>query len=318
MHATIRPYVTTGLALVGAGVIAVTPLASTPVQSQAHSPAVPVSQSAAVKLMAMQQSVPEVYADVFQRATQNAQLLATAYAEDPAPILSAILGNFGNGGTKAELTLVGSDQSTTPIGGVINLLSNPQFAIGLTLTMVGPVISTVGATGVAIQSVVQALGTGDVNAVVTALAIAPATVLDGLLNGGYGPDLSPLLQLGTDTGGADPNFVAPRRVLAGGLLSPPAGLTSVDPRSDALDDGGRILAGPIGGFQQARVAVARAISPQQRYIAASDATLASSKTVSANTNGARALGSRVGAQRLSKATERIGKHRAENASKASA
>jgi hypothetical protein len=339
MNAALRPYITTGVALVGAGVIAMAPMTPISTDLQVHSSALPVYQSAAINLLA-QQTPQQVYNDVLQRAGENAAALFTSFAQNPTPILSAILANLT--GTGDDLTRAFTDAAerssealqndvpellaqarkqfdggdvtggvssllaalvapVTPFNGVstevaqalgepfvnlgrvITALAQPQFTTGLVLSLVGPVISTVGATSVAIQRVVDALGSNDPNAVTYALAIAPATILDGLLNGGYGPDLSPLMAGGS----ADPStaFIARRKVLAGGLLS---GVQVVDretaslaDRADAVDPDARILPGPIGGLQAVRLTVARAIS-NRKFVAANDATLAQAKSVTLN------------------------------------
>jgi len=53
--------------------------------------------------------------------------------------------------------------------------------------LVDPLVSTIGAVGRAIQDVADAVRAGDPVGLAYALINAPATVLDGLLNGNYGP-----------------------------------------------------------------------------------------------------------------------------------
>lgn len=67
--------------------------------------------------------------------------------------------------------------------------------VGAGLALAGPVLSTLGAAGVAVQQVLDAAGAGDPVEVVNAIVNAPATVVDGLLNGGYGPKVFGLLPL---------------------------------------------------------------------------------------------------------------------------
>ncbi|MGV0849595.1 hypothetical protein [Mycolicibacterium phlei] len=91
MQATIRPYITTGVALVGASVIAVSPVAP-PVpdlESQAHA-----LSSAAV---ALRVNPIDFYTEVFERSLGNAQDLADAFLANPFPILAQVLANqFAN------------------------------------------------------------------------------------------------------------------------------------------------------------------------------------------------------------------------------
>ena len=73
---------------------------------------------------------------------------------------------------------------------------------------IGPLISAPFAAIEAIQKVVGAVGTLNPAAIASALLAAPATVVDGLLNGGYGPDLGPIVG-------------SPFPVKAGGIFSLP-------------------------------------------------------------------------------------------------
>ena len=73
--------------------------------------------------------------------------------------------------------------------------------------LLGPVLSGAGAFGVAVDNVGSAIAAGDPQAVLNAVVNGPATILDGVLNGGFGPDLSSFAGL------------AGIKVVAGGLLS---------------------------------------------------------------------------------------------------
>ena len=85
MHAAIRPYATGGIALVGASVIAVSPIA--PPLPDIHLPN-PAHVAASVELAAATS-----YAQVFQEAVANAQALLTTFMANPTPILSQIAKN---------------------------------------------------------------------------------------------------------------------------------------------------------------------------------------------------------------------------------
>lgn len=70
-----------------------------------------------------------------------------------------------------------------------NIVQNTTGTIILAsaIAIMGPVISTIGSVGAAIQGVIDAAGTGDIGKVAQALFDAPGVVVDGFLNGGYGP-----------------------------------------------------------------------------------------------------------------------------------
>ena len=87
-------------------------------------------------------------------------------------------------------------------GGVLSPLS--QAVVGA----IGPVINAAGATGAAIDNVISAAGKGPA-AFLDAVVTAPATVLGGVLNGGFGPNLASLV-------GLPPALIT---VLSGGLLN---------------------------------------------------------------------------------------------------
>ncbi|WP_396931379.1 hypothetical protein [Mycolicibacterium sp.] len=141
---------------------------------------------------------------------------------------------------------------TQPVQNLINVagvfrdpLQDGLYVVGL----LGPVISGLGAAGAATQNVIDAVRTGDPRQVVNAILTGPATILDGVLNGGFGPDLGPLVSPGLS-------------VLAGGLFS--ASGISIGP------DGGIILnaAGPISTLQTLAHQIAAALKPPATTTAA--------------------------------------------------
>ncbi|UNB51570.1 hypothetical protein [Mycolicibacterium sp. YH-1] len=73
-----------------------------------------------------------------------------------------------------------------------NIVQNTTGLIMITgaMAIMGPVLSTIGAVGTAVQGVIDAAGTGDIGKVAQALFDAPGVVVDGFLNGGYGPPIS--------------------------------------------------------------------------------------------------------------------------------
>ena len=84
MRAGVRPYVTAGVALVGAGAIAVTPISPLPAD-------VPMAQPA-VQLAAIPSPL-QLYPEVFLRSVSNAGALVQEYFADPFPIINATLRN---------------------------------------------------------------------------------------------------------------------------------------------------------------------------------------------------------------------------------
>ncbi|OLP01003.1 hypothetical protein BVU76_18045 [Mycolicibacterium porcinum] len=84
MEMRLRPYATAGIALAGAGVIAITPVAPPPTGAQVSSPA--VNLSAAVNPIAP-------WIDVLNNSSTNATGLVDAYFEAPAPILQQVIVN---------------------------------------------------------------------------------------------------------------------------------------------------------------------------------------------------------------------------------
>jgi hypothetical protein len=86
----------------------------------------------------------------------------------------------------------------------------PLLATAVVLGLAGPLISGSSATGAALQDVIDGLEGGDPAAIVGALIGAPATIINGVVNGGTGPDLRPALPV--------PLNLSPIPVVAGGLL----------------------------------------------------------------------------------------------------
>ena len=109
-------------------------------------------------------------------------------------------------------------QVLAPIVGEEQAALLPLAALGL----LGPLISGPGAIGTALQDVVDSLGSGDFAGVLSALIGAPATIIDGLVNGGYGPNLAPLVIPVLIAGGQFSPLVPEALwpvVLSGGLIN---------------------------------------------------------------------------------------------------
>ena len=160
MQLSLRPYVTTGVALVGASVIAAAPLQPVlPADVQIPKPVATVAR--------------DVQLTGFVDDTVN-QLLFSLIASPTVRISEALLVPI------AELLGIDSELAA----------SLPLASLGI----VGPVISGGGATGLAVQNLIDALGDDNpLEAFTLAIINAPATIIDGIVNGGYGPDLASLV-----------------------------------------------------------------------------------------------------------------------------
>lgn len=210
MHSAARPYFTTGIALAGAGVIAVAPLAVPP-DTQVPNPAV---QLAATPF--------DAYVETFGKAVANAQALldeALASPSIPVPTLVEILTGVLADPQATFQDLVAAVQqlgTTLPVIGSLHVSAGAVLGasratvvvgavVGLVSGLVSPAISGAGATGVAVQGLIDAVRAGVPAGILNAVIGGPALIADGVLNGGFGPNLAPNL---------------PFSVLAGGILSP--------------------------------------------------------------------------------------------------
>jgi hypothetical protein len=137
-------------------------------------------------------------------------------------------------------------------GGVVSPLS--QVVTGL----LGPAISGAGAFGAAVDNVGHAIVSGNLVAALGAIVNAPATVLDGVLNGGFGPNLAAIA-------GFPPDLV---NVVAGGLLSGGLNIIAIDPKLTVQ------LAGTINSLQALVQSIAKALVPPAVTQAAKVSTLA--------------------------------------------
>lgn len=222
MVAGVKPYLSAGIALVGASIIAVSPVGPPPVELAAASPAV---QLAAIP------SPLQLYPRVAGTALDNGGALLSHYFADPFPITAATLRNQASAvedaftalafGRFDEFYAAVADvflQPFTSAAAAWNYfdlaIHQPLVAEGLITILWSPVLSGIAAAGTALRDVVEAVFTVDLVGLVNAVLNIPARVIDGVLNGGYG---SPL-------GGFFDNI--------GGLLSAP-------------DEDSEVMPGPI-------------------------------------------------------------------------
>jgi hypothetical protein len=343
MQVASRPRLNAGIALVGASVIAVSPLA--PPMPDIHLPN-PAHVVASVELAAAAlATAPPSYAQVIQEAVANAQALLTTFEANPTPILSQVAHNQaitiqnliaalqttgGAIGTALTTTVPpllqaafndlasGNVEGATnnvlsailapvfPITGFIPALSaaftqpltNLVAAINAVQAggvlsplsfavtgLLGPVLSGAGAFGVAVDNVGSAIGAGDPQAVLNAVVNGPATILDGVLNGGFGPDLSSLAGL------------AGIKVVAGGLLS--GGLAITTPNGVVTIQ----LPGTINSLEALATAFANALTPPK--VTATATTTADVKSLSTSPAALPAAGATTLALTTAPATKAI-------------
>ena len=184
MQLSLRPYVTTGVAIVGASVLVAAPMTVTPPDIQIANPAVQVQRAV------------ELTANEIENAVN--QLVFAA--------------------TKASVSIA---QLTTPLVAQILGVPEAQAAAFLTIGtigLLGPLFSGTGAVGTALQDVVDSNGLEDL---LVNLIGAPGTIIDGVVNGGYGPNLASLaipalIALG-EFPNVPPNFWP--TVFSGGLIN---------------------------------------------------------------------------------------------------
>ncbi|MCW1824334.1 hypothetical protein A5731_25135 [Mycolicibacterium conceptionense] len=297
-----RSYLTAGVALAGAGAIALSPV--NPIDPHIRDVhAVSVSNSA----VALTATVDPItwYNNVFQRTVANAQNLVNVFNANPAPVLATVIANQTKNGTAvanalqafiekaatnaetavpAAFETIGTDLAdldvegalntllNLPIGvlggtggflgvmnnvlpvttaikdSIVNPLANAQKVVialwgngllkGVSILLTaqsifGPLMSGVGAVGAAVQDVIDAGKEGDPIGMASAVVNAPATIADGVLNGGYGPTINALLV-----------FHYPG-LLNGNQVRLPLNLGNIT--------------GPIQGFVNARDAVVKAL-----------------------------------------------------------
>lgn len=184
--------------MVGASVIAVTPISPPPTASVMSSPAV---QLAAIP------GPLQLYPQVVERSVANVGVLSERYFADPFPIIRRTLANqaaafedavtalqFGRSDeffvALARFALQPLTSVVHTIGGVLNVVyMQPELPERLFAAAIGPLLNGVAATGLAIADVLEAITTLDVIGLVNAVINIPARIIDGVLNGVPGTSL---------------------------------------------------------------------------------------------------------------------------------
>lgn len=249
MHLALRPYVTTGIALVGASAIAITPVAPPLPDVKAASPAVQLA--AAVDPVARWQAV-------FDTAETNLTNLVDAWSEVPAPVLQQVIANqIGYLGELPDVESIAGQildnlqaaaeapfaQDLTTLDDfhlvafvflplIVPALADPNLAplldftttslsgllLGLVGLGLGPLLALAASTQLIIDDLTD--GTPDPEAALNTLINTPAEMADAFLNGGQTLDLTPALSaLGPVLGLELPEGTT-IGVTLGGLLSP--------------------------------------------------------------------------------------------------
>lgn len=248
MHVSARSYLTAGIATIGAGAIALTPVA--PIS---HSPVLSpaISTSLAVNLAASIDPITP-WIDTLQTAADNIGGLFNTWAAEPFPIIQQVIANqltylgelpaigtiieqvLGNIGAavqapfSADLNTLDALHTT-----VFNLLPTlapdlPQglldimasTASGVLIGLAGPVLAPVVALVNSVTSIIDALGNSDFTGALNDLINIPANLVNAFLNGGQTIDitsiLAPLLPASATLNSAG--------IVLGGLLSQGASL----------------------------------------------------------------------------------------------
>ena len=294
MESKLRPYATAGIALVGASVIAITPIAPPPLPDiRVASPAVQLSAS-------IDPITP--WLNVFNTAEVNFADLANTWLEAPAPVLQQIIANqlgylrelpdfetiVGQVAENLEAvaqTLVGPGVGTGSLDesheAILELLPfildvpaalqpvldfSTTFLSGVLLGLVGPVIGPALALGASVDEIFANL-TGeapDLGAALNTLINTPAAMTDAFLNGGQSLDLTPVLTaLGLNLE-LSPGIPLSVGINFGGLLSPGGSIFNALDLGFVIEDGPFQLAagqgpGAIGSLIGLSQAIARAL-----------------------------------------------------------
>ncbi|MBI3689463.1 MAG: outer membrane porin GjpA, partial [Mycolicibacterium aromaticivorans] len=218
MYAVPRPFVAATVAAVGAGAIAISPVAVAPLDIQA-APAIQLAASTD-------------WADIFTRAGQSAQALFDTWREAPAPILQQIVANQISYLKELPDFAAVADQIQTHLRAA---LAAPT----------GPDLSTLDSTHRAfyqlLPAVLQLPGVPDL----LQLSISPTgkqllafstTALSGVVLGMAGPVLGPLLVLASSLDAIRTELTSPTPDVAGALST----LTTIPAAmTDAFLNGGQ-------------------------------------------------------------------------------
>jgi len=289
-----------GVALVGAGAIAVSPVVASP--PDIHLPAVQLS--AAMRQAGLENPVT-VFAPIFAQTLADAQRVITNSIENPAPIIQSVLLNQSNNaadlvsGLGEGATLLGTAAFDTPtavaqaarqvmagdVTGALATLSSVtlqplQAAAGAVLRSVQDVIDNQLAIAsqlvVAVPDAAMRVGTAVVNSIaLTTRAVMRAGM--GVVTAAATLDPVKVANAFTD-GAADVTSVFEQTTIGGSALAQEARLEQVAPRTPSI----------VVAVNQGRAEIARAISRpvKEKEFAVADVVSAKATTMSTTTQPA--------------------------------
>ncbi len=220
MLTAVRPCLSAGIALVGAGVIAVAPISPPPTASVVASPA--------VQLTAIPSPL-QLYPQVLETSLANVEAQFEDYFSEPFPIIGATLENYAQAFEDA-VTALQFGRSDEFFVSVARIVLQPLRSIVLSTggllyeiygglaenlfgAAIGPLLNGIAATGLAIADVFEAITTFDVIGLVNAVINVPARIIDGVLNGVPGTSFGSIDNL--------PGLLTPRfaRPFSSGLIT---------------------------------------------------------------------------------------------------
>jgi hypothetical protein len=293
MHIAVRPYAAAGVALLSAGVIAVSPLAP-------QMPAVQAAEraliSANVQLAAAVDPI-ELWVQVFQTAAANLGVIGEQVAANPTPILSQVIANQVASFTALGNSLQSSAQTVNQIfqsapdalqtalgqlqdGNIVGAVDtfNNNIVIPLTLAALQvvsdslrPVVSTVQNFGKAFATLpddvfaVVLPMTYPLLSAVNAIVQTAQDVSDGVAAGDAGAVVNALVNAPANLVGGVLNGAGS---ILGGLLPAAGILTPYDPNF------GFLASGPISSLIALRETIAQALGAPVPSAAAAAATSA--------------------------------------------
>lgn len=291
MHATARSYLTAGVAALGAGAVALTPIQPLPSQGAALPPA--LTSALAVNLTASFDPITP-WVQTIQTSVANISTLINAWAAQPFPVVQQVFANLGT--YVSELPAVGVivNQMVTNLGnaaqapfaedldtldaahtivydvlkpllpdaqGVLDFTSSPVS--GLIMGFVGPVMGPLMALVNSVTNAIAALQSSDWIGALNELVNIPATVVNTFLNGGQVLDLTSALAPLVPA----PSTLNSATIGLGGLLSPGSSLFNtigvdasyvISPRLPGIPL--FVPAGPGAGILGSLIAMPKAIA----------------------------------------------------------
>lgn len=186
---SIRPWVTAGIAVVGAAVIAVAPFEPIPRGTEIR------IANSAVEISATPSPI-DLYPHVVMRSLANAGDLISEYFAAPLPVVTAVaesqylaLADIVDAADRGDVVAVVTAVLQAIAMPVVNLVkvagSGEPFrtASSLIVRLALPIVSSLLAAGSAVGDVVDALLDFDFVSTVSAVTNIPARIVDGFLNG---------------------------------------------------------------------------------------------------------------------------------------